>query len=494
MSTPHVLVIGAGPAGLSAATSLQDAGMRVTVLDAAARTGGKLGADVDAGGVRRDHGLHIFPAWYKNLRGLMARLGLSSTLVDHEQVAYVGRGDFPGGVRTMRAPTGVRAALHNTFRGPLPWWEGMLYQYFMLDLAGQPLRRKAFLDRVSETGLLYGRWYRSEGVAAFIEANVLHAASVNASEISAMSWQRVLRYWLRTPSPFFSVLAQDLQTGLIDPWVAHLVGAGVTMQTDRRVTRLRVGAGGRLSGVDWQASTGVGGFLSADAYVLAAPVEGARALVDDEVFAAAPELGDLNRLASEPMSGYHLQLDRKIPDLGKDFLFLMGSTYGMSLIDATPTAPTTTLSCVIGDFGPLRTLSDGLIDQLLLDEIRAYLPVPGNAIVRRYLHNNVSAPLFVNGVGAWPYRPRPRTRIANLYMAGDYCRNAIDLATTEGALYSGKHTAHEALADLGYTGEKPIRPPENPRLLYRAAWAAGAPFVTVPLAYRLFRRKLAPRS
>jgi hypothetical protein len=191
------------------------------------------------------------------------------------------------------------------------------------------------------------------------------------------------------------------------------------------------------------------------------------------------------------MSGYYVQLDRKIPDLGKDFLFLLGSAYGISLIDVTPNAPTTTLSCVIGDFGPLRSLSDGLIDQLLLDELRAYLPIPMGAIVRRYLHNNVSSPLFVNGVGAWSYRPRPRTRIANLYMAGDYCRNAIDLATTEGALYSGLHTARAALRDLGYSGAKPIRPPENPRLLYRAAWAAGAPLMTVPLLYRRF---FAPRS
>jgi hypothetical protein len=459
------------------------------VFDDSTRGGGKEGADRDAAGIQRDHGLHIFPAWYGNLRALLARLGLSSQLVDHEQVAYVARGAFPAGVRTLRAPTGVRSALHNTFRGPLPWWESMLYQYFMLDLAGQPLRRKAFLDRISETGLLYGRWYRSEAVAEFIEANVLHAASVNASEISAMSWQRVLRYWLRQPSPFFSVLAQDLQTGIIDPWVAHLTAAGVTVETDRRVSRLRVGVDGKLTGVDWVSSTGAGGFVSADAYVLAAPVEAARALVDDEVFAAAPELGDLNRLSSEPMSGYQLELDRKIPGLGEDFTFLIGSTYALSLIDTTPRAPTTTLSVVIGDFGPLRTLSSALVAELILAELRAYLPIPSAAIVRAYLHDNVSAPLFVNDAGAWPFRPRPRTRIANLYMAGDYCQNAIDLACTEGALYSGQHTAHAALADLGYSGDKPKKPPENPRLLYRAAWAAGAPFMAVPVLYRkLFAR------
>ena len=91
----------------------------------------------------------------------------------------------------------------------------------------------------------------------------------------------------------------------------------------------------------------------------------------------------------------------------------------------------------------------------------------------------------------WPFRPTPRTGIANLYMAGDYCQNAIDLACTEGALYSGKHTAQAALEDLGYAGEQPLQPPENPRLLYRAAWALSMPFIAVPV---LYRKLFAPRS
>ena len=47
-------------------------------------------------------------------------------------------------------------------------------------------------------------------------------------------------------------------------------------------------------------------------------------------------VGDLNRLSAEPMSGYHVQLDRKIPGLGADFTFLIGSSYALSLIDVTP--------------------------------------------------------------------------------------------------------------------------------------------------------------
>jgi hypothetical protein len=43
----------------------------------------------------------------------------------------------------------------------------------------------------------------------------------------------------------------------------------------------------------------------------------------------------------------------------------------------------------------------------------------------------------MNDVGAWAFRPDAATSLPNLYLAGDYCRSAIDLVSMEGAVSTG---------------------------------------------------------
>lgn len=472
-----VLVIGGGLAGLTAALELVDRGFRVTVLDAAARAGGKAGSDPDIDGIMRDHGMHIFPGWYTNLRGILARIGVSGSLVDHDHVAYLERDKFPD-IRTLKETSSWRNHLHNVFRGPLPWYRNALYFYFLLDLAGQHFDQRKFLDQVSETGLLYARWYRDEEVARFCQANILHAASVNADEVSAMSWQNVVRSWLRSPTPFFSIVRGSLQEAVIEPFVRVLRDKGVAFQLGSTVTKLDV-AGGRIAGARWQAGSDAG-VATADRYVLAAPLDVVGRLVDDDVYAAAPDLGNIHRLQAEPMSGFYIDLSGKIPGLGSSFLFLVGSSYGLSLIDTTPDAPTSALSVVVSDFGPMRSLSPDLISRLVMAELRAYLPIPESMVVRTALHDNADTPLYINTAGSWTDRPEARTQIPNLYLAGDYCQNPIDLATMEGAVVSARLAARELGHDEGVVVDGPTLPPEAPPFLLRLAVRASAPFMVIP--------------
>lgn len=80
-----VLVVGAGLAGMVAAKSLQQHGFSVTILESSGRTGGKAGAD-QVGGQMWEHGYHIFPAWYRNLRGLMTELTKHIPEMEQENV------------------------------------------------------------------------------------------------------------------------------------------------------------------------------------------------------------------------------------------------------------------------------------------------------------------------------------------------------------------------------------------------------------------------
>jgi squalene-associated FAD-dependent desaturase len=72
----HVVVIGGGLAGLSCAVALADRGARVTVLERAARPGGRASSWQDpASGDTVDIGPHIFHSEYHNMLAFLARLG-----------------------------------------------------------------------------------------------------------------------------------------------------------------------------------------------------------------------------------------------------------------------------------------------------------------------------------------------------------------------------------------------------------------------------------
>jgi hypothetical protein len=491
MTTPSAIIVGGGLAGMVVSRELALRGWQVTLLERSGRLGGKAGAELKTGRMV-EHGYHVFPQWYPNVRAILARLGVR--LIDFDRYHFLLPGGFPNKV-TVLGPSGISALWHYIFNGLLPWYHNLLYIYSVLDMISRPLSEKSFLDRVSQIGLIRGKWYTSESLAEMGQENVLKASAIPVYDLSAMTAKRIAGYWVRQGSPFLSILPGDLQTVFIDPQVKELEMLGVQIRYNSEVWSVAMHQG-NVSSVTLRDGTE----LSGDVYVLCTPFEVTRTWLHDDLYEADPELGKLHFLEAQPMAALHLHLRRELPDVPHEHVFFHGSYYALSFIDVgrhwNGSGGGRQLSFISSNYSPLNQVSREKAKDLLLEEICEYLPIAAADIESWELNPNTDVPLFINTIGAWSNRPRPKTKINNLYLAGDYVKNAIDLACMEGAVSAAMDAAGQILKDHGETGSLPIVqvPPEWPRALLVVARILMIPFVAVARLIAWLEEKFSPHQ
>ncbi len=462
---------------------------RVILLERSKRLGGKAGSDIKNGRLV-EHGYHVFPKWYTNVRAIVERIGVR--LIDFDRYHFLLPGAYPRKI-TVRGPSGISAMWQNLFNGLLPWYHNILYIYSVLDMISRPLSEKSFLDRVSQIGLMRGKWFTSESVAELGQENVLKASAIPVYDLSAMTAKRISSYWLRQPSPLLSILPGDLQTVFIDPQVRELEALGVEIRYDSDVSGVVMHEGG-VAAVALRDGTEV----SADVYALCTPFEVTRSWLHDSLYEADPELGNMHFLEAQPMAALHLRLRRELPDLPREHVFFHGSHYALSLIDVgrlwKGLDGKPQLSFISSNYGPLNEVSEEGAKNLLLEEIGEYLPIGPDDVENWELNSNIDVPLFINTIGAWPNRPRPKSKIKNLYLAGDYIKNGIDLACMEGAVSAALETAGQILGDHGETESRPVveEPPVWPRVLLVLARLLLIPVVAVARGMAWLEEKFSP--
>jgi len=495
------------------AREMRLAGVPVLLLEASDRLGGKAGAHGNRINPQcwEDHGYHIFPAWYVNTRHLLYELGCERSLIHLDRVHFLKRGG--DGYCTLYAPC-FRNAWRNLTSGLVPWWVAVLGFYAALDVASTTFHPNSFLDRVSFNGFLRKRFYITDEVALAHQGFVLQASAIPTYTISAMTASNVLASYLRKPNPMQSILVTNLQAGFIDPLVRSLQGGGSRIRLNSEIRRLHVmGEPGntRVAGLELAGGERVD-VGEEDLVVLATPQEVTFQFVDYEIVEAEedrPErqyppdekrLADYANLESVPMAAMHVYFRRKLRGLPREHVMLYQSRYELSFIDLSQSWPDypdrTVLSVISSNFEPLRHLTPKEAGRELMRELRAYLRfAPGDVDDQlTSVQPHVQEPLFLNTVGSWTYRPNSKTRLANLYVAGDYCRSKADLTTMESAIESALVTAADILTHL----EKPVRCPVRPiphysRLLLRMWLALGlVPVVVLRLCVALLHgwRKL----
>lgn len=510
MMKHHISIVGGGLAGMVTALHLAERGCEVDLYEADMRLGGKAGAEKH-GDDYDEHGYHIFPMWYRNIWKLVDELGIAENFADVEDFLQLELGKFPN-YRTLTNLGSVRYALKNLFSGVLPLGEMALFFYSTLDLMSQPFNYRAFLDQTSVNGFIRGRFYRTERIALQHQDLLLKGISVPSYNVSAMTMRNVLKYWLSNPLPMHRILRGNLQELWIEPLQRRLQALGVKIHLAHRLMR-----------VDFEQDIVSRIFLDVreadeplkldvERLVLAIPHEALARVLNDEAFRVSPALFNVKYLHSATMASLNLYFNHQIPNIPKEHVNLLGSHYGLSFIDVGQwwhnLAGRTVLNIIASDFLPLEKVSPQVAIEAMIDDLIEFIPtISRHDIERIDCQTHLEQPLFMNEVGAWRYRPEAKTEIANLYLAGDYCRTHIDLVSMEGAVCSGLAAAEQVRADLGL-GE-PIEilvPKEYPRLLLRLLTMLGTPFVALlkvlvwatygdqPLIENLKRRRLRERA
>jgi uncharacterized protein with NAD-binding domain and iron-sulfur cluster len=477
----RVTVVGGGLAGMVAALRLAERGFSVDLFEATDRLGGKAGA-TRHGDDFDEHGYHIFPLWYRNVWQLVDELQIADHFADVEDFLQISRGEFP----RYKKLTNLGAISHvwsNLRSGVLPFEEMALFFYSTLDLMSQQFSYAAFLDQTSVNGFIRDRFYRTERVALQHQDLLLKGISVPSYAVSAMTMRNVLKFWFRYPKPMHRVCKGNLQTLWIDPIAARLTSLGVRIHLGMRLEKIHVAAG-RVTAVDLQGTNAVSHEI--DRLIVAIPWERLAAVLDDQLFHAAPELFKINSLNSAPMAALNVYFRDRVEGIAKEHVNLIGGKYGLSFIDVGQWWPEyngrrTVLNAISSNFAALENVSEDVAVKAMLDELFEFLPpLRDHPIEKTDFQSHLHEPLFMNEVGAWHFRPKAKTEIPNLFLAGDYCRTHIDLVSMEGATSSGLLAAEAVRQHAGV--DMPVAilvPDEWPRLLLWVVWLFGVPVAAV---------------
>ena len=437
MARPDVVVVGAGFAGVAAATALAERGARVLVLETRQRPGGRAYSWTDpTTGELRDNGQHVLASFYDETWKLLRRIGTERELEADPafRLRYWERGRGEYEIRCPRLP----APFH---------WIAAIASCPRLSpaarLAAASLRPKAeALSRRDADRRTVAQWLREEirepDLEMILSPLALAALNESPEEGSAALFARALDRLLAAPAAASGLaLARrglgDLLAGF-EKYVARPGGA-----VRYRATALGVRVeGGRAAGVSLLG----GERIEAGAVILAVPHERVTWLL-------RPELAEPYRaIAAVPwspiVSTVHVY-DR--PVLPARFLGLIG-TKTQWAFDRGAAGAGVGAGFAVGTVRSAAFADAGRAPEAIAAETTAELAEAfGAARCARLIGARVYKERRAT-MRATPeadaLRPATHTRVEGLFLAGDWTDTGLP-PTIESAALSG-HRAAEALS------------------------------------------------
>jgi uncharacterized protein with NAD-binding domain and iron-sulfur cluster len=508
----RVVVLGGGMAGLASAHELAERGFDVTVFEPTALGGKARSIPVPgtASGDRADlpgeHGFRFFPGFYHHVPDSMRRTpfgdnanGVWDNLVDATGAKFLRGGDradaFVFGIgpdpQALLTVDGMRRYLTESLKGQDVPPDELAYfvERMMVFVTSSDERRFGQWENVSWWDFV-GAETRSPDyqhvVAAGLTRNLVAAKETVASTRTIGHMGEAFVYNMMgqgNDGAVDRVLDLPTNEAWIDPWVSALRGLGVRFVEGYGLASYEL-SGDRVSAVQVRDRAGNSRRVEADWFVSAMPVERARTFFTPAMRAIDPALAALDRLQTDWMVGIQFFLRQKADITRGHVTFidspwaLTGLTQGQFWSDRDYPADygdgsvVDSLSVDISNwdapgmlFGkPAKQCAPEEVAQEVLAQIR-YHHTAGDVLPDGIVHswfldpgvqwqastgrNTNDTPLLVNTAGSWQHRPGVRTKLPNLFLAGDYVQTDVDLATMEGANESGRRAANAILASAG---------------------------------------------
>jgi carotenoid phi-ring synthase / carotenoid chi-ring synthase len=458
--TPHVVVAGAGIAGLAAAVGLVERGVTVDVVEREPYLGGRVGgwtdkAD-DGSDLPMNRGFHAFFRQYYNLRDLLRRidsgLGMLTPVDDYPLVDGEGRRDtFRGLPQTPPLNALAFAVRSPTFR--------------LRDMLRLNARAAAPLAAVSVPGI----YHRLDHVDAdsFLRAiNFPDAARHLAFEVfsrsffaepgrlSAAELATMFHIYFLGSSEglIFDVANANFDVALWNPLRDYLESRGARIHTGVSVTTLTTAPRMLVhcdSGTDLECD---GVVLATDVTGLQRIVDGSPGLRDDDWRARVAALG-----TAPPFVVQRLWLERPVRADRSAFLGTGGRPPldNVSVLeryerDAAAWADRSGGSVVELHSYAVAGPDEGLRDRMLSRLHELYPETKGSRILHERLLCRSDCPRFAPGDHA--ARPTVATPHPGVVLAGDGIRIDLPVALMERAATTGWSAANHLLSHYGLAG------------------------------------------
>ncbi|MCM6772667.1 FAD-dependent oxidoreductase [Nocardia sp. CDC159] len=503
----RVAIFGGGVAGLTAAHELAERGFAVTVYERRALGGKARSIPVPGSGrdgrpdLPGEHGFRFFPGFYKHIPDIMRRIpfrdnanGVWDNLVPATEARFSRAGTddilLPMG-RTGKSwsnPDDFRQTVGSVIATStrMPMTDALYFANRLLVFnTSCDARRFGQWEQLSWRDFVGARGRSAEFRTLMSRTLTTLLVAAKDDHASTRTIGNMGEQFLGNPlevgndGPLDRLLNGPTSEAWLDPWVDRLRQLGVRFEHAELhgldVAGRRI-AGARISGGDGAART-----VAADHFVLAVPMEVARGLWTPEILTVWPELAAMDRLITNWMTGIQFYL-RRPTAIARGHTAYIDSPWSLTSIAQNQFWPRTRLSgygdgsvhdCLSVDVSdwntpgllygkPAKECTHDEIAREVWAQLQAHLHGPA-ALQDEDLHswfldsgigwdaarrvNTNADPLLINTAGSWSARPQAHGALENLFLAGDYVRTTIDLATMEGASESAR-TAVNALLDV----------------------------------------------